>query len=100
MAKKCDVVWQTVELHGLLLNAKRKDDGDVLLTSKQYMAVACDLGDVDMLDSILAKELDIANNMILCTAEVSITYMDVDAADAVIGWASKFDDGRHVAQPQ
>lgn len=30
---------------------------------------------------------------ILCTAEVAVTYMDVEAADSLIAWASQYDDG-------
>ncbi|KAI9798004.1 MAG: tRNA methyltransferase ppm2 [Candelina submexicana] len=94
MAKKCEVILRTPELHELLSNISRAADQGVLLRSDHYLAVGCDLRHLRMLDDILAQELDMASSMILCTAEVSITYMDVGAADAVIGWASQFPDVR------
>ncbi len=96
MAKKCEVIWQTAELYGLLANASKANDQDVLLRSDHYLAVGCDLRNLELLDGILSRELVTNNSIILCTAEVSITYMDVEAADAVIEWASRFDDGQSV----
>ncbi|KAI9724027.1 MAG: hypothetical protein M1812_000745 [Candelaria pacifica] len=94
MARKCEVVWQTAELYELLTSATRASDQDVLLRSDRYLAVGCDLKDLGALDRILAQELDMTSCIILCTAEVSITYMDVEAADAVIAWASQIHDAR------
>lgn len=57
------------------------------------MAIGCDLTDIYKLDQALAKVFDLQNYELLCIAEVSVTYMEVAAADALIRWASHFPNG-------
>ncbi|KAL9008231.1 MAG: hypothetical protein Q9180_009521, partial [Flavoplaca navasiana] len=59
------------------------------------MGVGCDLRDIARLDKTLEEELQIRGCLVLCSAEVSITYMDVNAADALITWAAQYDDVRY-----
>ena len=57
------------------------------------MALGCDLGESNRLDELLAGIIDIPRSLILCIAEVSMTYMDVKSADALIEWAAHYDNG-------
>ena len=93
--RKAQMILNTPRLRDLLkCIGTTKPDGAVRLQSKQYAAVGCDLGDTRNLDSILADEIENQNSLVLCTAEVSITYMDVEAADALIAWAAQFIEGQ------
>ena len=92
MLKKRDVVRSNKELTSLLSNID-VSDGNVLLRSDQYLQLGCDLRDLQALGQVLASIVDIENCLILLTAEVSITYMDVESADALIQWAGKLPDG-------
>ena len=93
MRKKCDVILTTPQLQDLVqpLDAST-NAGSVFLRSEHYIALGCDLGDINDLESILAGELDMNGCLILCTAEVSVTYMNVGAADSLIAWATRYDD--------
>ena len=93
--KKAEVIQQTAPLRQLLTNVKIPISGEaVTLRSDQYLAIGCDLREVEKLGEILAAEFDLENCLVLCTAEVSITYMDVHAADALIRWAATLRNGK------
>ncbi|KAI4167455.1 MAG: hypothetical protein LQ343_007203 [Gyalolechia ehrenbergii] len=56
------------------------------------MAVGCDLRNTTKLSKILEEKLEIVSYTVLCVAKVSSTYMDIDAADALIKWAAQYND--------
>ena len=93
IAEKADIIRSTPQIHNLLT---RFDEGTrssgVNLSSDQYHAIGCDLSRVDTLERLLEGTVEISQCMVLCTAEVSITYMNVAAADALITWAARYDD--------
>ncbi|CZT04273.1 probable leucine carboxyl methyltransferase 2 [Rhynchosporium graminicola] len=93
MLKKRTVVQSTNELNSMLTGAKVSEN-DVLFTSDQYIQLGCDLRDLQALGRVLASVIDIENCTILFTAEVSITYMNVEASDALIHWASRLTEAR------
>jgi tRNA wybutosine-synthesizing protein 4 len=64
----------------------------IYLRSGKYMALGCDLRDLDSLEKVLRSEFDMSESPILFVAEVSVTYMPLSDANALIGWASKFDN--------
>lgn len=88
MLKKRQVVLNTVELTGPLENVETSDDDPILLRSDRYFQVGCDLRDPDTLGNVLATIADLSQARLLFVAEVSITYMETEAADALIKWAS------------
>ena len=94
MSRKCEVISSTSQLSSLV-HPFEKDDlsNGVYLRSPHYLALGCDLSNTDDLRGRLAGEIDHASCMILCVAEVSITYMNTVAADALIKWASHMNDG-------
>ena len=93
MEKKCDIISNTSQLRDLLGPHDRPlDRSGLTLCSEHYLAIGCDLADLTKLDLLLAGEVQMSSSLVLCTAEVSITYMDTNAANAVIRWAGLHDD--------
>jgi len=91
MIKKCSVITETEQLRKLLSGVELPTpQGSVVLSSDQYLAVGCDLRELEDLERTLAHEVNIENCLVLFIAEVSITYMEVEAADALIKWAASF----------
>jgi tRNA wybutosine-synthesizing protein 4 len=99
MIRKRDTVRSTKELNSLLTNMEVLD-GNILLRSDEYLQLGCDLRDLKTLGEAIASAIDMENCLVLFTAEVSITYMNVDAADALIEWAGKLPDGNTLNTPQ
>lgn len=64
-----------------------------VIESGGYYGVGCDLRDLQRLDLAIRALRDLDEALILCIAEVSLTYMDPDAADLVIAWARTLSDG-------
>lgn len=94
MITKKLVIQDSKEITDLLDNVEVLPPGNaVQVRSDQYLAIGCDLKNLKKLDATL-KEILPAECSILCLAEVSLTYMDVKAADAVVSWASKLSPGQ------
>lgn len=94
ITKKLEVIFQTPQLRDLL-NAPVPiggRDAAPPAVENRYLALGCDLADIERLEKILNDNIDIQSCSILCVAEVSITYMDVGAADSLIRWASRYRD--------
>ena len=93
--KKCETIRQTGELSDLLNKASLMiQDGDIMLKSEQYVALGCDLNDIERLDSIIRAEFPVASSVYLFIAEVSITYMDTAASNRLISWAARLGNGQ------
>ena len=95
MKNKCKIVQETPCISGLLqdMRANEAEEG-VLLQSRSYNAIGCDLCQLSLLEDSLKEVAQISNNPILFIAEVSLTYMEYRDADALIQWASRFDNGK------
>lgn len=94
ITRKLEVISQTPQLRDLLdtsvpIGGRDRAPPPV---DNRYLALGCDLADVERLEKILNENIDIESCSILCVAEVSITYMDVGDADALIRWASRCRD--------
>ncbi|KAK6064815.1 leucine carboxyl methyltransferase [Seiridium cupressi] len=88
MHKKSRVIQETQELKSALTNMRVSEDPLVLLESDQYVQMGCDLRDLDSIQQSLSKLVDVNESEFIFVAEVSITYMETAAADAVIRWAA------------
>lgn len=99
MLRKRDAVRNTKELVDVLTGVEVPEEGSILFRSDQYLQLGCDLRDLDGLNKGLASAVDIDNCAVLFTAEVSITYMNADAADALIRWASRLPRGALILYP-
>ncbi|MCJ1392139.1 tRNA methyltransferase ppm2 [Xylographa bjoerkii] len=95
IAAKAAIIKEKDELRDLLDKIMDSKNPKVVpLRSEQYLAVGCDLRKIDQLDQILRAELPLQKCKILVVAEVSITYMDLDAADAIVSYAAGLGDVR------
>jgi tRNA wybutosine-synthesizing protein 4 len=96
MNSKRQVILSTPQMKDMLdfYPYPRRESG-IMLDSVQYGAVGCDLRNIRRLDRLLKLVTDPENCLILCIAEVSITYMGTEDADAVIRWASKLCPGKY-----
>lgn len=77
-----------------MTNVDYSSMGDILFRSDQYLQLGCDLRNLPQLEETLASVIDLQNCSILFTAEVSITYMNLKTADALINWASTLPKGK------
>ena len=94
MEKKCDVISNTPLQDLLGHHLRLLDPSGLIMRSECYLAIGCDLADISRLEMLLASEVQLSNCLVLCIAEVSITYMDTKAADSIIQWAGSHDDSR------
>lgn len=86
---KRQVVLKTPELMAGLSGVRTEcTHPNVLLRSDRYTQIGVDLRDISALENALASVVDIQDCHFLFVAEVSITYMETTAADALIHWAS------------
>lgn len=94
---KCGIIEHTEQLHGLLENfyRTRNEDG-VLGAGNPYLAVGCDLRNLDHLKLTLQDAVDIDEDgvAILFVAEVSLAYMEPEASQALLEWAATYQDVR------
>ncbi|KAL4887496.1 hypothetical protein BJY04DRAFT_225478 [Aspergillus karnatakaensis] len=89
MVNKKAAVQKSKVVTQLLHNVDFKtDESAVQIRSDQYIAIGCDLKNLDKLDHVLKTEVLPADCTVLFLAEVSIAYMDVGSANAVVKWAS------------
>lgn len=99
MRKKVEVIRKNNLFSDLLSTHQPVDEVEtssgVMLNDEMYCAVGCDLGNVLSLDRIFRTELQMDTCSILFIGEVSIVYMEVQKADDLIAWASKFTDGKY-----
>lgn len=92
--KKRDVVFAKSLLRDALLKTGlRSAVAPVRVRSERYMAIGCDLRDLELLERTLRAELDMQNSSILFVAEVSVTYMPLVDANKLIQWANTFEAG-------
>ena len=84
IARKCEIITKTPQLSNLV---QPIDEGltstATYLRSPHYIALGCDLTDIEGLSHTLAGEIELASCLVLCVAEVSITYMDTGAVSEV-----------------
>ncbi|KAF3765927.1 hypothetical protein M406DRAFT_11295, partial [Cryphonectria parasitica EP155] len=86
--RKRQVVLNTPELMSHLSHVDAADaDPHVFLRSDRYYQVGCDLRQTATLEATLGSLLNVRDCLFMFVAEVSITYMETDAADSVIQWA-------------
>ena len=93
ITRKLEVISRTPQLRDLLdapIPVRGRDATPPPVD--RYLALGCDLADIERLEEILNESIDIESCSILCIAEVSITYMNVSAANSLIRWASRHRD--------
>jgi tRNA wybutosine-synthesizing protein 4 len=91
MRRKRQIVLENPELRGALGTVELSDESPVLLKSDRYCQIGCDLSELGILEQSLFSLADVSSCRFFFLAEVSITYMETQAADALIRWAGSFD---------
>lgn len=96
MVNKKTAIRKTDEITQLLEDVEfLPDDSAVQIRSKPYLAIGCDLKNLTKLDTVLRAEVLPSECAVLFLAEVSLTYMDVKSANAVVSWASGLSNGQN-----
>lgn len=96
MKKKCRIVQETPCLSDIIRDVQvNESEEGVLLQSRSYSAIGCDLCQLDLLGDFLKEVTYLSNDPVLFIAEVSLTYMEYYDADALIQWASRFNNSKH-----
>lgn len=92
MTTKASVIREASPLRELV---EPKDEPGLgfLVESEVYYGIGCDLRDLQGLDAFIKSLPGIKDASILFVAEVSVTYMDTDDADALIAWTRTLSDG-------
>lgn len=96
MKTKREVIESTPRMKDLLHPTTRQfpaQDTSVLLDTQEYAAIGCDLRNLGRLGYLLNSVADLERSLILCVAEVSITYMPTEAADELIAWTARLSPG-------
>ncbi len=94
MREKCRVVQKTPALQRLLSGVIASTEDHLMFQSNQYVQIGCDLRDLPDIERSLSTVVSLPDSEFLFVAEVSITYMETEAADSVIRWASKLGPGK------
>lgn len=91
---KASVVSKQPDICELLTDIKyyEKPEENIHFKSAEYLALGCDLRELDKLRTIFARH-GIIDAAILFTAEVSLTYMDRDGVDNLVKWAAELPNG-------
>lgn len=91
MRKKRSIVQNTPQLREILgqdFIVSEAEESHFILRSERYCQIGCDLRELGKLRAILEELTPLSECPVLFVAEVSITYMDTQSADALIQWAS------------
>ncbi|KAK3109236.1 tRNA methyltransferase ppm2, partial [Teratosphaeriaceae sp. CCFEE 6253] len=97
MHNKLGIIDKTEQLKVLLPKlTKTNADAGLLASSDPYVAVGCDLYNVESLRHILQDHLRIEDSSVavLFVSEVSTAYMEKEAAQRVLEWAASLSDVR------
>ncbi|ANB16011.1 Ppm2p [Sugiyamaella lignohabitans] len=95
--KKAATVYRTKELAQIIGpatyspnidNDKNSPNGKIYLQAEKYIALGCDLRELNTFEAALRDLFDLENSVVLFTAEVSLTYMIQKTADDLIRWAA------------
>ena len=90
LEEKARIIAANPPLHDLLGQIQQPDSArQIHYAAEHYFAIGCDLGNLGMLDEALAGVIDLSTCLVLCTAEVSMTYMPAVAASNLIFWAAR-----------
>lgn len=94
MLTKTEIIEATPRMRDLLTPQALPADGYTVLNATEYLAIGCDLRDIAGLSATIGSLTKQHESLVLCIAEVSVTYMSPDAADALIEWAAKLSSGK------
>lgn len=96
--KKVHTIRETPQLVELLTDPEIYDPplNHVHYSSPEYLAIGCDLRDLETLKDIFNTH-DLISKALFFTAEVSLAYMDRVAVDELLAWIATLPDGKAIS---
>lgn len=95
MMTKREIILNTPKMRDMLSpDPEQSLEKGIVLDTDDYVAIGCDLRNLQRLERLLKSVVDIDQCLVLCVAEVSITYMATEDADALISWSTTLSPGR------
>ncbi len=93
--RKRETVLKTRELREVLHWIREKGElaDPIVFESDEYVQIGVDLRELGRLREGLDMVVDVEESEFLFVAEVSVTYMEREGADAVVKWAVGLGDG-------
>ena len=89
MFSKREIILNTPRMKDMLtISPESEQEQGIVLDSLEYTAIGCDLRNLRRLERLLKSVVDLEKCLVLCVAEVSITYMATQDADALIQWTT------------
>jgi tRNA wybutosine-synthesizing protein 4 len=95
MITKREIIQYTPQMKDML--SMPTDPGlekGVVFDSVEYSGIGCDLRNLTRLKRLISSVVDVDQCLVLCIAEVSITYMSTQDADALIRWTTTLSPGK------
>lgn len=97
MSSKREIILNVPKMRDMLsINAELPEERGILLDADEYVAIGCDLRNLRRLERLLKSVVDLDQCLVLCIAEVSITYMATEDSDALIAWTTTLSPGEYV----
>jgi tRNA wybutosine-synthesizing protein 4 len=95
MGSKREMIFNTPQMKDMLSETRATGlELGLVFDSAEYAGIGCDLRNLPRLERLLHSVVDIEQSLVLCIAEVSITYMSTEDADALIYWSSTISPGK------
>ena len=91
--KKAGIIRGTKELNDLI-QPKDSAESCFQIEGESYCGIGCDMGQLQDLDAAVRSLPGLSNALVLCLAEVSLTYISPKAADKILSWSSTLSDGK------
>ncbi|ETI21564.1 hypothetical protein G647_07911 [Cladophialophora carrionii CBS 160.54] len=89
MVTKREIILNTPQMKEMLsMTPEAELENGVVFDSVEYSGIGCDLRNLTRLERLIKSVVDVDQSLILCVAEVSITYMSTEDADALIRWTT------------
>ena len=93
MMTKREIIFNTPQMKDMLSATNAELQDGVVFDSLEYAGIGCDLRNLRRLERLINSVTDIEHCLVLCVAEVSITYMSTQDADALIHWTTTLSPG-------
>ena len=84
MTEKRRIVAATPELVAPLTELELREDSPVLLRSREYYQIGCDMRRLDILESSLSEVAPMAHSEFFFLSDATLTHVDAPDADSLI----------------
>ncbi|KAJ9604400.1 tRNA methyltransferase ppm2 [Cladophialophora chaetospira] len=89
MMTKREIIFNTPQMRDMLsIPTDEEPQEGIVFDSAEYAGIGCDLRNTRRLERLIKSVVDVEQCLVLCVAEVSITYMSTEDSDALIRWTA------------